>query len=154
MRLKAVEEDEEDVREEDVARWLAEGTDGDGEGNADVVDQRVEEQSGQCGAEVEVERGDAPINGFAVDGVVDEAAEFGPGGDVLPEVGVDGEGDGESEYEAEEAGGDDILKRVERDAALDEEVESMTAEKEGEFRAEDDAGDGKYDNGSPVELYT
>lgn len=38
VRLKAVEEDEEDVREEDVARWLAEGTDGDGEGNADIAD--------------------------------------------------------------------------------------------------------------------
>lgn len=38
MRLEAVEEDEEDVWEEDVARWLAEGADGDGEGDADVVD--------------------------------------------------------------------------------------------------------------------
>ncbi len=100
-----------------------------------------------------MERGDAPINGFAIDGVVEEAAEFGPGGDVLPEVGVDGEGDGESDKEAEEAGGDDVLERVKRDAALNKEVESMAAEKEGEFGAEDDAGDGEYDNGSPVELY-
>lgn len=89
-----------------------------------------------------MERGDAPINGFAIDGVVEEAAEFGPGGDMLPEVGIDGEGDGESDQEAEKAGGDDVLEGVERDAALDEEVESMAAEKEGEFRAEDDAGDG------------
>lgn len=100
-----------------------------------------------------MERGDAPIDGFAIDGVVEEAAEFGPGGYMLPEVGVNGEGNAEPKYEAEEAGGDDVLERVERYAALDEEVESMTAEKEGEFRAEDDAGDGEYNNGSPVELY-
>jgi len=38
VRLKAVEEDEENIGEKDVARWLAEGADGDGKGNADVVD--------------------------------------------------------------------------------------------------------------------
>lgn len=127
MGLKAVEEDEEDVWDEDVARWLAEGTYGNGEGNADIEDQWVEEQPGQCGAEVKVERGDAPINGFAIDGVVDEAAEFGPGGNVLPEVGVDGERDGEPEHEAEKAGGNDVLEGVERDAALDQQVEGMAA---------------------------
>ncbi len=100
-----------------------------------------------------MERGDAPINGFAINGVVEEAAEFGPGGEVLPEVGVDGEGDGESKYEAQEAGGDDVLERVERDAALDEKVEGMAAKKKDKFGAEDDASDGEYDKGSPVELY-
>lgn len=100
-----------------------------------------------------MEGGDAPVSGFAIDRVVEEAAEFGPGGKVLPEVGVDGEGDGESDQEAKEAGGDDVLEGIERDAALDEEVEGMAAEKEGEFGTEDDAGDGEYYNGSPVELY-
>lgn len=90
--------------------------------------------------------------GFAFDGVVDEAIEFGPGGKVLPEVGVDGNGDGEAEEEAKEAGGDDVLQGVEGDAPLDEEIEGVACEEKRKLRAKDDARGGEYDDGAPVQL--
>ena len=42
-----------------------------------------------------------------MDDVVDEAGEFGPEVGLLPEEGVDGDGEEEAEGEAEDAGGDD-----------------------------------------------
>lgn len=94
----------------------------------------------------------APFFGFAFDGVVDEAGELGPGGEGLPEVAVDGDGDGEAEEETEEAGWDYVLEGVEGDAALDEEVEGVADEEEGEFGAEDDARGCEDCDGAAVEV--
>ena len=51
----------------------------------------------------------APIFGLALHDVEDEAREFGPEGKAEPEIGVYWNCEGESNDEAEEAGGDDVL---------------------------------------------
>ena len=37
MWLETIEEDEEEIGEKDIARWLAERTDKDGDGDAEAV---------------------------------------------------------------------------------------------------------------------
>lgn len=62
-----------------------------------MPDERVEEEAGEGGGEVEMEGLDAPVGGLGVDYVVDEAGEFGPEVGLLPEEGVEGDGEEEAE---------------------------------------------------------
>ena len=51
--------------------------------------------------------GGTPVGGLVGDDVVDESGKFGPEREALPEVGVDGDSEGEANEETENAGCDD-----------------------------------------------
>ena len=118
MRLKTIEKDEEEIWKENVPGWLAEMTHGKCDGDAEVAYQRVKEESWQRRAEEEMERGDTPIGGFAFYSVIDEAIKFGPSWEVLPEVRVNGQREGDPYEETKETIGNNVMKGIKRYAAL------------------------------------
>lgn len=109
-----------------------------------MPDEGVEEEAGEGGSEVEMKRLDAPVGGLGVDDVVDEASEFGPEVGLLPEEGVDGDGEEEAEGEAEKTGGNDGCEG-ESDVRAEVEVEGVGGEDDGDFGAEYYTGCGEED---------
>ena len=90
MRLEAVEEDEENVGKQDIASRFADTVHRDGDGDAEVISHGIEEQARYCGAEVEMERRHTPFSRFAFYRVVHESFKLRPGGELLPEIRVNG----------------------------------------------------------------
>lgn len=140
MGLGAVDGEEEQGRNESVGCEAAGGGLIESEGDAHDVGERVEEETRNGVGEVEVPGVGAPGGGLTGDDVEFEGCEFRPEGELLPEEGVHEDGGGEADKQAEDAGGDDLA--LDGDATGREEKEGVGCEEDGQFGAEDDAGDG------------
>lgn len=107
MGLEAVKYHEEHVWDEDFESLGAEDGDQEGEGDADLVDDRVEEKAGKGGGNVEVPGLCAPIGRAPVEDVVGEGGKFWPErGAGLPEEGINWYCDEEADGYADKTGGD------------------------------------------------
>lgn len=110
VRLQAVGGDEGEVGEQEVCGRGAEDGVCEGEGDVEGVGDRVEEEPGEGGGEVEVPGGGTPVCGPGLQDVVFKSGELGPERGLLPEKGVDGDREAQAEDEAYSAREDNCRK--------------------------------------------
>ncbi len=89
MRLKAVDCQEQQIRQKDIKRRPPEHRVRKSKRKADLIDEGIEKEARKGGGEVEMPRLGAPVGRLFVDDVVDEACEFGPQRPFLPEEAID-----------------------------------------------------------------
>lgn len=88
MGLETVEDNEGKIWDEYVTNLGPERREGHAEGETDLVDKGVEEETRQGRGDVKMWRRGAPIRRLARKDVVAECGEFRPQGKSEPKVGV------------------------------------------------------------------